>query len=51
DVRDAAKADQGNLACARIFWKVRCVTDHVANKRGRACRDLPSQSAVSIPAA
>ncbi|VUZ51084.1 unnamed protein product [Hymenolepis diminuta] len=46
----AAKTDQGNLTRTRTFWKVRRVTDHLASKRGRACRDLSSQSAMNIPA-
>ncbi|VUZ48341.1 unnamed protein product [Hymenolepis diminuta] len=39
------------ITCVRTVWKVRCVTSRVENKRGRVCRGLLRQSAVTIPAA
>ncbi|KAM3178634.1 hypothetical protein ACTXT7_002190 [Hymenolepis weldensis] len=48
-VHKANKADR--ITYARTSWKVRYVTGCIENKRGHACRDLLSQSAIKIPAA
>ncbi|KAM3187480.1 hypothetical protein ACTXT7_002195 [Hymenolepis weldensis] len=46
----ATKADQENLTCARTFWKMHtCYQSRIEQER-RACRDLPSQSAINIHA-
>ncbi|KAM3180908.1 hypothetical protein ACTXT7_015392, partial [Hymenolepis weldensis] len=52
DICGAHKANKADrITCARTGWKVHYVIGRVENKRGRACRDLLSQSAIKIPAA